>query len=91
VQAWALDYRQACLDAGIIEPVNEADWLRWFDWMGLQRHLKVAGIFSRLHLRDGKPGYLQDLPLVMRYLSEISSDYDDMAPLAALMAEVMPT
>jgi aminoglycoside/choline kinase family phosphotransferase len=90
VEAWALDHRQACLDAGLITAVSEADWLRWFDWMGLQRHLKVAGIFSRLNLRDNKPGYLDDIPLVMRYLHEVSSQYEEMAPLTALIAEVAP-
>jgi N-acetylmuramate 1-kinase len=44
--------------------------VRWFDLMGVQRHLKVLGIFARLWYRDGKPGYLRDLPLVLAYVSD---------------------
>ena len=50
-------------------------FLRWFDLMGLQRHLKVLGIFARLSLRDGKTRYLDDLPLVMRYVLEVAQKY----------------
>ena len=50
-------------------------WTEWFDLMGLQRHLKVLGVFSRLALRDGKPGYLHDIPLVMRYIEEALALY----------------
>jgi len=50
-------------------------FLRWFDLMGLQRHLKVLGIFARLSLRDGKARYLDDLPLVMRYVLEVAQKY----------------
>ena len=56
--------------AGIVPPVSEAQVLRWFDLMGLQRHIKVLGIFARLSLRDGKQGYLNDLPLVIHYTLE---------------------
>lgn len=54
-------------------------FLKWFDWMGFQRHLKCAGIFSRLNLRDGKPGYLNDIPLVIAYLVEVAELYDELA------------
>ena len=50
-------------------------WTEWFDLMGLQRHLKVLGVFSRLALRDGKPGYLHDIPRVMRYVEEVLALY----------------
>lgn len=50
---------------------------RDFDWMGMQRHLKAAGIFARLHLRDGKPAYLHDIPNTCRYLSEVGQCYED--------------
>ena len=52
------------------------EFLRWFDLMGLQRHLKCAGIFCRLHLRDGKPGYLADVPLVLDYILEVCELYE---------------
>ncbi len=57
-------------------PDREA-FLRWFDLMGLQRHLKVLGIFARLSLRDGKPRYLADLPLVLRYVLEVAQRYPE--------------
>jgi aminoglycoside/choline kinase family phosphotransferase len=66
----ALDYYQRAVGAGIVPQVSEVQVLRWFDLMGLQRHIKVLGIFARLSLRDGKQGYLSDLPLVIRYTLE---------------------
>lgn len=58
------------------------DWAQFhqdFDWMGLQRHLKAAGIFARLHLRDGKSGYLRDIPNTCQYLLDISGRYEELA------------
>jgi len=75
VEHWALAYRQR-LQAGGLPGAVEADrFLRWFDLMGLQRHIKVLGTFARLYLRDGKPAYLRDLPLVIHYVREISAKY----------------
>lgn len=62
--------------------VSFAEYLRWFDLMGLQRHLKCAGIFSRLNLRDGKPAYLADIPLVIDYIVEVSDEYEEFAVFA---------
>lgn len=66
-------YRQAYF-AG----VPRQQFVRWFDLMGFQRHLKCAGIFSRLNLRDGKSGYLKDIPLVLDYLVEVTSMYEEL-------------
>ena len=63
--------------------VEQARFLRWFDWMGLQRHIKVLGTFARLHLRDGKPAYLADLPLVIEYVLEVVDRYRHEEPLFA--------
>ncbi|GIX31566.1 MAG: cell wall phosphotransferase [Porticoccaceae bacterium] len=64
---------------------------RWFDLMGLQRHLKVLGIFARLWLRDGKPRYLDDLPLVLRYVLEVSGEYPELGPFHRwLLERVVP-
>lgn len=61
------------------------------DFMGLQRHLKAAGIFARLHLRDGKSGYLADIPNTCRYLLEISARYEELTEFNQWLAEqVMP-
>jgi len=55
--------------------VSDAEFIRWFDFMGLQRHIKVLGIFARLYLRDAKDGYLKDLPLTLKYVLETSAKY----------------
>lgn len=71
VAAWALAQRDALHGQGLLPSVSDATFLRWLDWMGLQRHLKVLGTFARLYLRDGKSAYLQDLPLVIEYIREV--------------------
>ncbi len=83
VQQWARNYRADRVEQGDPAGIDEAQFLRWFDWMGLQRHVKVLGTFSRLHLRDGKPGYLDDLPLVIHYVEEILGKYSDAEPVFA--------
>jgi aminoglycoside/choline kinase family phosphotransferase len=77
VESWALSYREQLRNNGQLTEIEEGLFLRWFDWMGLQRHIKVLGTFARLHLRDGKPGYLDDLPLVIAYVEEILLKYED--------------
>lgn len=80
VKRWALSYGNMAMEVGILPQVNEADYLGWFDWIGLQRHLKVLGIFARLHLRDAKSHYLADLPLVIRYTLEVANHYAEFKP-----------
>jgi len=82
VNRWALDYREIALTTSIIPATTEAQFIQDFDWMGLQRHIKVLGIFARLQLRDGKMGYLKDLPLVIRYILETANRYAEMRPFA---------
>ena len=79
VKTWVLDYRQQLLERNLVADISEAKFLRWFDWMGLQRHIKVLGIFARLYLRDGKAGYLKDLPLVMHYTLSVAKQYAEFA------------
>jgi aminoglycoside/choline kinase family phosphotransferase len=74
VERWVANYAQAARKAGLAVP-GAAVLQQDFDWMGMQRHLKVLGIFARLWLRDGKRGYLQDLPLTLRYLTSVARDY----------------
>ncbi|WP_053047254.1 aminoglycoside phosphotransferase family protein [Thalassomonas viridans] len=74
-----------------LTPVSPATWRRWFDLMGLQRHLKASGIFARLYHRDGKKGYLKDIPLTLGYILDISKGYDELADLHLLVKErVLP-
>lgn len=79
VRQWALAYGDMAVECGLMAPVTQNGFMRWFDWMGLQRHLKVLGVFSRLYLRDGKSGYLEDIPLVIRYTLEVASSYPEFA------------
>ncbi|HKT41145.1 MAG TPA: phosphotransferase [Rhodanobacteraceae bacterium] len=86
VYAWAEAHRQRLLDAGALDPrVDAARWQRWFDLTGLQRHLKVLGIFCRLWYRDGKRGYLADLPRVWRYVRGVASGYPELRDFLALL------
>jgi len=63
------------------------EFLKWFDFTGMQRHIKVLGIFSRLHLRDGKDGYLKDIPLTRSYLIKTASRYNETQALAEFLRE----
>jgi len=84
VYAWAEGYRQRLHAAGI--PTSDANtFRRWFDLMGLQRHIKVLGIFCRLWYRDGKAGYLKDLPLVWHYTRTVGLRYAETRPLITLL------
>jgi aminoglycoside/choline kinase family phosphotransferase len=64
---------------------SPAQFLRWFDLIGVQRHLKVLGIFARLWYRDGKPGYLRDLPLTLDYVRETCRLYPELADLSGFL------
>jgi aminoglycoside/choline kinase family phosphotransferase len=64
--------------------VSDEQFIRWFDWMGLQRHIKILGIFARLDIRDGKPAYLDDIPLTLEYIKEVCSKYEELKPLGKL-------
>jgi len=85
VEGWVLAYHDLALHSGLLEAVDEARFLTWFRRMGIQRHLKVAGIFSRLCHRDGKRGYLDDIPLTLRYLAEALAGDDELADLNDLV------
>ena len=80
VEQWALDYLRQAADCGIVTETEPTQFLRDFDLMGLQRQLKVIGIFARLSVRDNKPRYLADIPLVIRYFLEVSRRYAEMNP-----------
>lgn len=86
VGAWALQYRQRLLDAGFTLGADEREFLRWFDLMGLQRHIKVLGIFCRLFYRDGKAQYLLDLPRVLRYVRSAAAAHPETAEFADFIA-----
>jgi aminoglycoside/choline kinase family phosphotransferase len=84
-------YWQAAAKVGL--PVNPdfGEFFRAVEWMGLQRHLKVAGIFARLTLRDGKPKYLADAPRFIAYIRATANRYRELAPLLRLLDQVEGT
>lgn len=86
VHGWLSEYRRALLDAGLGLDAGEGEFIRWFDLMGLQRHIKVLGIFARLFYRDGKSGYLKDLPRVLAYAREAAARYQETAEFADYLA-----
>ena len=84
IAAWREGYRRRAVELGLTD-AGEVLFARWFDLTGLQRHIKVLGIFCRLAYRDGKPGYLADLPLVWRYVREVGNRHEDIRPMVALL------
>ncbi len=90
VIAWVDQYRSMAQAAGHVL-ADSAEFLRWFDLMGAQRHLKVLGIFARLWYRDGKASYLGDLPRVLDYVREVAAAYGELAELRRFLEdEVAP-
>ena len=88
VERWVNVYHARAAEAGIAVGNSAARFLHWFDWMGVQRHLKATGIFARLNHRDGKPGFLKDIPRTLGYAVDVAQRYDALQPLAALLADV---
>ncbi|NND82736.1 MAG: phosphotransferase [Gammaproteobacteria bacterium] len=82
--AWLRQWQGMIADAVKGYSFSEEQFIRWYDFTGLQRHLKVLGIFCRLHYRDGKPQYLEDLPLVRRYVTETLTEYPELNQFAEL-------
>jgi len=87
VEEWARGYHDLALQHGILDTRDEELFLRWFDLMGVQRHLKAIGIFARLNHRDGKAGYLEDIPRTLGYVYDVSGRYPELAPLRAFLDE----
>jgi len=89
VRRWVEQYRCDLVQHGLLEKVTAEQFLLWFDWMGLQRHIKVLGIFARLYLRDNKAGYLNDLPLVMAYTLSVARQYPGFVDFATWFEQVL--
>jgi hypothetical protein len=85
---WASRYWERARRAGLPVRADFADFWRDFEWMGVQRQLKVLGIFARLCHRDGKSGYVADMPRVMAYLRGACGRYDALAPLLRLLDQL---
>jgi aminoglycoside/choline kinase family phosphotransferase len=85
---WSVRYWQRAKDAKLPVDPDFGEFWRAFEWMGLQRHLKVLGIFARINYRDGKPQYLQDTPRFIRYARDVGKRYSDLRPLIRLLDEL---
>ncbi len=83
VLGWVEQYRRRLVAAGLAAASDAEHFVRGFDLIGVQRHIKVLGIFARLWYRDGKRGYLADLPRVLAYVLEASALYKELAPFHA--------
>ncbi|MGK0269957.1 MAG: aminoglycoside/choline kinase family phosphotransferase [Cocleimonas sp.] len=99
VEAWVLDFKEMLDESNLlsnsvpnlisnsVSKVNNNTFIEWFDYMGLQRHIKVLGIFARLNHRDGKSNYLNDLPLTLEYMMQVAQKYPETKPLYDLFIE----
>ena len=85
---WTIRYWEKARRARLPVASDFADFWRDFEWMGLQRHLKVLGIFARINYRDGKPHYLADTPRFVGYVRSVAHRYVALAPLARLVDEL---
>jgi aminoglycoside/choline kinase family phosphotransferase len=88
VDAWRARYWQHACHARLPVPDDYAEFSRAFDWMGMQRHLKVLGLFARINYRDGKSDYLQDTPRFMAYVRQVCTLYREFTPLLKLLDSV---
>ena len=88
VEDWALGYQALALQSGLPVCTDETLFLRWFDLMGVQRHLKATGIFARLNHRDAKPGYLGDIPRTLAYVLDVTARYPQLQPLYQLLYDL---
>ncbi|QWD72228.1 aminoglycoside phosphotransferase family protein [Polynucleobacter sp. UB-Raua-W9] len=87
---WVIKFWEEGRKAGLPMPDDFGQFYRDFEWTGLQRHLKVLGIFARLFHRDGKDGYLKDIPLVLKYAIATANRYIELKPLARILESTRP-
>lgn len=87
IETWVFRYHQQACEAGmdVLKETNKKQFLRWFDWIGLQRHLKCIGLFSRLNECDQKPMYLQYIPRIIRYTERVCERYPEFEALKPLL------
>lgn len=88
VESWAMQFADELVEIGVMDKDNRQDFMRWFDLMGVQRHLKASGIFARLKHRDGKPGYLDDIPRTLGYVKDVASRYEELERLSDLLEKI---
>lgn len=89
IEKWARYFYEKLKEDNQIHPVDFSTFMRWFDWTGLQRHLKCLGIFSRLHYRDNKSGYLKEIPRVLNYVVNVCEKYSELNELLSILSPVI--
>jgi len=89
VESWVAEYHALLQERRLIGNVGLEQLMQWFDWMGLQRHLKAVGIFSRLHLRDDRPAYLGDIPRTLNYIDNICERYSGLGEFRGFLQETV--
>lgn len=87
VESWVSTYASMAISAGIIPPTDNTTLLRNFDLVGLQRHIKNLGVFARLHHRDNKSNYLNDMPTLIDYISTTCARYNELNWLQEFITE----
>jgi aminoglycoside/choline kinase family phosphotransferase len=88
IEQWLAEHHDRLTRAGLTNaPLPQ--FRRWFDWMGMQRHLKAIGIFSRLNYRDRKPGYIKDIPRTINYVFEVCEQYPELQPFRELLDRLL--
>jgi aminoglycoside/choline kinase family phosphotransferase len=92
VEAWVSHHFDRLIDTGVLpRNIDKDQFRRWFDLMGVQRHLKAIGIFARLNLRDAKPGYLRDIPRTLSYVVDVSGRHPELERLrGVVLGHVIP-
>ncbi len=88
VEEWVSGYFDQARRSGVAVGDDKKQFMRWFDWMGVQRHLKATGIFARLNHRDGKPGYLKDIPRTLSYVTDVAQRYPELGGLYEILARL---
>ncbi len=89
VEEWVRDYHRLLQQRGAVPGADAREFLRWFDLVGLQRHIKVLGIFARLWYRDGKNGYLGDLPRTLEYVRDTAHRYSELQAFAGWVEQTL--
>jgi hypothetical protein len=87
VEQFVLQYHEVARASHLID-VSAEQFMHWFNLMGIQRHLKAIGIFSRLNIRDGKPGYMKDIPRIFEYLVQVSANETALSGLTSLLEQL---
>jgi aminoglycoside/choline kinase family phosphotransferase len=87
INEWIQYYLSTAQQQGLLPNISIEQFTQWFDWMGLQRHIKVLGIFCRLNYRDGKVNYMNDLPLTLAYVRKTSAKYPEFSELNSFLQQ----